>query len=164
VGAGETAPAGPDTTQLAADLFAITVFMNKNCNQDLFEAVGALELTLTQIKLLHFLEEDAPLSLKDAAERVHISLPAASRTVEDLVQRGFVERHEDPDDRRMKRVRPTDAGQAVIRRLNAARLIGLQRFTDDLTETERSALADALSKLLERPDIAACRPDAEATR
>jgi DNA-binding MarR family transcriptional regulator len=156
------ATTSPDatSTSLAADLYAVTVFVNKHCNNDLFEAVGALEMTLTQIKLLHFLEDTAdPLSLKDVAEIVHISLPAASRTVDDLVRRGFVERHEDAEDRRMKRVSPTDAGRAVIRRLNAARLSGLQTFTATLSDDERRALGGALSKLLERSDIAACRPE-----
>lgn len=150
----------PVASTLAADLYAVTVFMNKHCNHDLFEAVGALEITLTQIKLLHFLEDAAtPLTVKDVAELVHISLPAASRTVDDLVRRGFVERHEDVEDRRMKRVSPTEAGGAVIRRLNAARFNGLQAFTDTLTDPERRALAGALSKLLARTDIAACRPE-----
>src|SRR4051794_5271611 len=95
---------------LAEDLYAMVVYLHKNCNNDLFEAVGELELTLTQIKLLHHLEDpDHVLTLKEAAELVHISLPAASRTVEDLVRRGFAERHEDLDDRRMKRVSLTDS-------------------------------------------------------
>ena len=102
--------------------------------------------------------EDAD-RVKEAAELVHVSLPAASRTVDDLVRRGFVERHEDPDDRRMKRVSPTEAGHAVIRRLNAARRNGLEQFTHTLTDTERRRLGGALSKLLERPDVAACRPE-----
>ena len=42
---------------LAADLYAFVVYLHKNCNSDLFEAVGALELSLTQIKLLHHLED-----------------------------------------------------------------------------------------------------------
>ena len=65
---------------------------------------GALELSLTQIKLLHHLEEAThELTLKQGAELVHVSLPAASRMVDDLVRRGFVGRHEDLEDRRMKR-------------------------------------------------------------
>jgi DNA-binding MarR family transcriptional regulator len=85
----------PERTELATDLYALVVFLHKNCNSDLFEAVGALELTLTQIKLLHHLEDQArELTLKEAADLVLISLPAASRTVDDLVRRGFVERHE----------------------------------------------------------------------
>jgi DNA-binding MarR family transcriptional regulator len=146
------------TTALAGDLYALVVHMHKNCNADLFEAVGALELTLTQIKLLHHLD-DTPcqLTLKDAAELVHVSLPAASRTVDDLVRRGFAAREEDAEDRRMKRVSITGPGRSVIRRLNGARLIGLQQFVDNLTETERDALAGALGQLLQRPEVAACR-------
>ena len=37
------------------------------------------------------------LTLKEAAEVVHVSLPAASRMVDDLVRRGFVLRHEDEE-------------------------------------------------------------------
>jgi DNA-binding MarR family transcriptional regulator len=147
---------------IAADLYALVVHLHKNCNSDLFEAVGALELSLTQIKLLHHLEDaTAELSLKRAAELVHVSLPAASRMVDELVRRGFVERHEDAEDRRMKRVSVTEAGRAVIRRLNAARLTGLQEFTRSLTDPERHDLAAALSNLLRRPEIAACRPEDE---
>jgi DNA-binding MarR family transcriptional regulator len=151
----ETAP-----YELARDLYALVVFLHKNCNADLFEAVGALDLTLTQIKLLHHLEDaTAELTVKELGELILLSLPATSRTVDDLVRRGFVERREDPDDRRMKRVRATEAGRAVIRRLNAARLSGLEQFTATLTDTERSAVAQALATLMQRPDITACRPE-----
>jgi DNA-binding MarR family transcriptional regulator len=145
---------------LAGDLYALVSFLHKHCNADLFEAVGALELTLTQIKLLHHLEEAAqPLTLKEGAELVKVSLPAASRTVDDLVRRGFAERHEDSEDRRMKRVSLTDKGRQVIRRLNAARLNGLQQFTDNLNDVERDRLSAALEKLLQRVEIADCRPE-----
>ena len=104
------------------------------------------------------------LTLKEAAESVHVSLPAASRMVDDLVRRGFVVRNEDAEDRRMKRVRLTGDGGAVIRRLNAARLIGFESFAQTLTGTEHEQLAQALATLLEqRPDMAACRPE-EAIR
>jgi DNA-binding MarR family transcriptional regulator len=160
VQATDTAAATTATdTDLAGDLYALVVYLHKNCNADLFEAVGALELTLTQIKLLHHLEDQQPreLTLKEAAELVHVSLPAASRMVDDLVRRGFAQRREDLEDRRMKRVCLTDDGRAVISRLNAARLSGLEQFAETLTTPERQSLAAALSQLLERHDIASCR-------
>jgi DNA-binding MarR family transcriptional regulator len=151
-------------TDLGSDLYALIVYLHKNCNSDLFRAVGTLDLTLTQIKLLHFLEDaDHELTLKDAAELVVISLPAASRTVDDLVRRGFVERHEDVEDRRMKRVRLTDTGRAVSARLNAARLSGMQQFAQTLTKAERQSLSRALATLLARDEIAACRPTGAQT-
>jgi DNA-binding MarR family transcriptional regulator len=163
--AGATTASEAATTQtaaatLATDLYALIVFLHKNCNADLFEAVGALELSLSQIKLLHHLEDQPrELSLKQAAELVHVSMPAASRMVDDLVRRGFALRREDEDDRRMKRVCLTEGGRTAIRRLNAARLNGLDQFSKTLTTTERRSLAHALSHLLEHEDIAACRPE-----
>jgi DNA-binding MarR family transcriptional regulator len=159
--AGTLAAGAGALADLAADLYALVVYLHKHCNADLFEAVGTLELSLSQIKLLHHLDDaSSQLTLKEAAESVHVSLPAASRMVDDLVRRGFVARTEDAEDRRMKRVRLTDAGGAVIRRLNAARLSGFESFATTLTHTEREQLAKALATLLEqRPDMADCRPE-----
>ena len=155
----EEAPASSGT-DLAPDLYALIVFLHKTCNADLFEAMGVLELTFTQIKLLHQLEgAERELTLKEAAERVPLSLAAASRTVDDLVRRGMIWRHEDSEDRRMKRVGLTAEGRSVMRRINAARLNGLEQFTTTLTEDERRALAGALTQLLQREDVAACRPE-----
>jgi DNA-binding MarR family transcriptional regulator len=145
-------------SELARDLFAFVTHLAKRCNPDVFAAFGALELTLTQLKVLHNLERiDAPLTIKEAAELVSISLPAASRALDDLVRRGLVERREDPADRRMKRLALTEVGRATIRRLNASRLNGLEQFAETLTGEERRRLRSALAKLLERPEIAACR-------
>ncbi|MHB8692292.1 MAG: MarR family winged helix-turn-helix transcriptional regulator [Solirubrobacteraceae bacterium] len=148
------------TDELARDLYALVVYTHKHCNSDLFEAVGQLELSLSQIKLLHHLEHaKAPITLKDAAEFVRVSLPAASRLVDDLVRRGLVARAEDSEDRRMKRLTSTEAGLAATRRLNAARLNGLKQFAQTLNDTEREAVQHALAILIERPDFAACRPE-----
>lgn len=150
------APASAD--EVAQDLYALITYLHKSCQSDVFEAVGALELTISQIKVLHHLEQlERPLTVKEAAELVSLSLPAASRAVDDLVRRGFAERHEDLTDRRMKRVTITEHGLAAIRRLNAARLSGLEEFVETLTAGQRSRLCAALAKLLERPQVAACR-------
>lgn len=149
---------GTSAADLARDLYALITYLHKSCQSDVFEAVGALELTMTQIKVLHHLEQtERAVTVKEAAELVGISFPAASRAVDDLVRRGFAERHEDLADRRMKRVNITDQGGAAIRRLNAARFSGLEEFVEALTGAQRGRLSTALAKLLERPDIAACR-------
>ncbi len=143
---------------LAADLYAFVVFLHKSCTTDLFEALGAADLSLTQVKVLHHLEEAEQQSLKALAERIPVSVAAASRAIDDLVHRGFVERHEDPVDRRMKRVQVTTAGRTVSVRLAAARLTGLEQFATSLDPHEREILASALRTLLAHEEIAACRP------
>ena len=155
-GSTTTTPAN----DLAGDIYALIVYLHKQCNHDLFEAVGTLELSLTQLKLLgHLADVSEPISLKEAAEFVHVSLPAASRLVEDLVRRGFVERNEDAEDRRMKRVALTADGATVISRLNAARYRRLVQFAETLSDTEHEQLATALSTLMQRDDLANCRPE-----
>jgi DNA-binding MarR family transcriptional regulator len=156
----DNAPPVASPSSLATDLYALVVFLHKNCTSDLFEAMGVLELGMTQIKVMHQLE-DAPraLTLKELAERIALSLPAASRTIDDLVRRGFVERHEDADDRRMKRVSVTERGRHVVRKLNAARLNGLEQFAQTLNDDERRTLGEALQLLLRRDDVAVCRPE-----
>ncbi len=162
--AGTVALGGTAATDgLAEDLYALLVFLNKSCSADLFEAMGLLDLSMTQLKLLHQLDlAGRELTLKQAAESVLLSLPAASRTVEDLVRRGIVERHEDLEDRRMKRVSLTPEGRRVIRTVNEARLNGLEQFTTTLNQDERRIFGEALTTLLGRDDVAACRPERTA--
>lgn len=143
---------------LAGDLFALITHIHKNCTGDLLEAVGLLDLNLSQTKLLHRLEtSERELSLGEAANSIGITLPTASRLVDDLVHRGLIQRHEDPSDRRLKRIGLTDSGRAALRRLGAARLSGLREFVTTLSDAERASLNATLNTLLERPEIAACR-------
>ena len=111
---------------LAVDIYALIVYLHKQCNNDLFEAVGSLELSLSPDQAAGPSGRlSGDLRSRRPPSSSHVSLPAASRLVDDLVRRGFVERNEDAEDRRMKRVRLTEDGSAVIRRLNAARFRGL---------------------------------------
>jgi len=159
-GSSTATPTSARANDLAVDIYALIVYLHKQCNNDLFEAVGTLELSLTQIKLLgHLADVSEPISLKAAAEFVHVSLPGASRLVDDLVRRGFVERNEDAEDRRMKRVALTPVGATVISRLNAARFRRLAQFVETLSDPEHEQLAAALSTLMQREDLANCRPE-----
>jgi DNA-binding MarR family transcriptional regulator len=148
--------------QLVGELYAFISFLHQLSTPDVLAAFGELELTLSQLKLLHALaSRSEPVSVKEAAALLPLSLPAASRTIDDLVRRGFAERHEDPLDRRMKRVSVTDAGRRTIRRLDAARIDRLREFAAMLSEDERTRLRDALALLLERAEIAGCRLEQE---
>ncbi len=150
---------------LAAELSSFVVYLHKTGNSEIFRAVAELDLSLTQIKALHILDrvDDAELSLKELGERIGVSLPAASRTVEGLHQRGLVVRHEDVADRRMKRVRLTDAGREVTRQMHAGRLSHLESIAASLTPAQRRQLSDALAPVLARPELTACRIEHEGT-
>jgi DNA-binding MarR family transcriptional regulator len=107
-----------------------------------------LDLTLTQVKTLTALSADE-LTVKDVAERLGLSLPGASRAVDALVERGLLGRREDTTDRRMKRLRCTDAGRQALERLDEARLAGVANFTATLPPAQRRRLAAALTPILD---------------
>ena len=69
-----------------------------------------------------------------------VSLPAMSRAIDGLYERGFVDRQEDPLDRRMKRLSLTEAGRAITSSLNETRLATMQEFLVSLSDEEAQAL------------------------
>ena len=116
--------------------------------RDLYRLLAEVDLSMTQLKMLHILMEcEKQSSVKELAEELSMSLPNASRTIDGLLQRGLVERREDEHDRRVKRVGPTPAARALIERVDTARLNGLEAWAADLSPVQRTSLLDALSLL-----------------
>jgi DNA-binding MarR family transcriptional regulator len=107
-----------------------------------------LDLTLTQVKAICALSQQE-MTVKELAERLGLSLPGASRAVDALVARGLLHRREDDTDRRMKRLGCTAAGEEALRRLDEARLAGLETFTATLPPAQRKRLSVALRPILD---------------
>lgn len=149
-----------DREALKRDLYALAFHLLRRANVGTFNAVADLDLSFTQIKALCALDADGDeRSVGALAESLGSSLPAMSRAVDGLFERGLVSREEDPDDRRMKRVRLTPAGREIPAALSEGRLSALQELIDSFAEEEAQALGGALATILERHDeIAACRP------
>jgi DNA-binding MarR family transcriptional regulator len=150
----------PDREAVSRDMAALANYLMRTANIGTFNTIAELDLSFTQIKALCALETDGEeRSVKALAESLGVSLPAMSRAVDGLFERGFVRREEDAADRRMKRVGLTDAGHSVPRALNEARLSALQGLMSSLVDEEAAALQHALTLILERrSDIAAYRP------
>jgi len=153
-------------TSLTRDMYALVSYLMRRANAGTFEAIADLDLSFTQIKALCALEtEGEERSVKALAETLGVSLPAMSRAVDGLYERGFVDRREDQTDRRVKRVRLTDAGRTVPRALNEARLSALDDLTGSLDDDDAAALEHAVGLILShREDIAAYRPEEKGAR
>jgi DNA-binding MarR family transcriptional regulator len=160
----ESAPG--ERTALTGDMFALVSYLMRMSNVGTFNRIGELDLSFTQLKVLCRLEMDGQdRSVKALAESMGVSLPAMSRAVDGLFERGFVARDEDPADRRMKRVRLTPAGHTVPRALNDARLSALEDLIGSLDDQEAAALERALALVVgQREEIAAHRPPAKGGR
>ena len=136
--------------QLADALVRLTGHINRTASPDMFRVLGEVGLSFTQMKALFVLSEHENASVGDLAGKLAMSLPAMSRSVEGLVQRGYVERHDCPTDRRSKRLALLPQGQEVLTRVTAAREAALVAFAAELTDAERTALHAALLPIAER--------------
>jgi DNA-binding MarR family transcriptional regulator len=136
--------------QLADQLALLSAHINRTASPDMFRVLGELGMAFTQMKALFILSEHEQLSVKDIAGRLAMSLPAMSRSVDGLVQRGYVARKECASDRRSRLVTLLPAGREVLGRVMAARGAALVEFASELSDAERDALHTALLPIAER--------------
>jgi DNA-binding MarR family transcriptional regulator len=137
--------------KLAAELLELWHHLMRGSSQQMYELIAELDISITQMKTLHVLADTgAEVSVKELSDRLGLSLPGASRIVDTLMRRGWLERREDPDDRRMKRVGITADGRQVLDRIETARLAGLENYAASLTPEQRTRLSSALSDLPHR--------------
>jgi DNA-binding MarR family transcriptional regulator len=133
---------------LAAELHGLWNRLLRGSTKGVYALLTELDLSITQMKTLHTLAEcERELTVKQLAEALGMSLPNASRTVDNLLHRGLLARREDEHDRRMKRVVVTDAGRDVVQRIDTARLQGLETWAAALSPEQRQKLLDALMTL-----------------
>jgi DNA-binding MarR family transcriptional regulator len=136
--------------QLADALVKLSNHVNRTASPDMFRVLGEVGLSFTQMKALYVLAESEEMTVKDISARLSMSLPAMSRSVEGLVQRGFVARRECESDRRSKQIALLPAGRDVLDRLSAARENALVAFASELPDAERTALHAALLPITQR--------------
>jgi DNA-binding MarR family transcriptional regulator len=139
------------STQALADLLhAFWAHVMRVSGPGFLQELDDHQLSLTQLKALHVLQARGEVSVKQLGECLHLSLPASSRAVDGLVNRGLVERFECAADRRSRLVRLADPGRGVLERVTQARLAGFGQFVETLEDADRDALARALVPIVER--------------
>ena len=142
------------TGQLARDLGMFVKLLLRTSNPEFFAALQDAGISFTQLKCLGLLSDAGePKSLGRLSEELGLSLPAISRAVDGLVQRGRASSApEDPSDRRCKLVSLSAGGRATYERVLAVRIAAVKRFVEELEPLERAALGAALHPIVERLD------------
>jgi DNA-binding MarR family transcriptional regulator len=94
------------------------------------EPLLASSLTMQQLKLVIILSHHEPASGRELAEALGVGLGTVTGIVDRLVAKGLVSRHEDPEDRRVRRVAFTDAGRTLVQKLQNERRAGFRRLIE----------------------------------
>lgn len=92
--------------------------------------------------------EPQGIALKTLAQNMQMTVPATSLLVENMVIKGFLERHPNPHDRRAVCIRLSEDGAAFIENTRQHTAIELEKCISILNPTEISSLESIVEKLL----------------
>lgn len=146
--------------QLADELMTFLSTAMRSSQGDVFKVVQELDLSMTQLKMLHVLDNaEGELTPSELAKRLGLSPAATGRAVDALTRQGIVSRREDEEDRRVKRLALTEAGRDAVDRITTARRDGLIELAASLAPQQREALSSALQPLLTSPPDCATRAE-----
>jgi DNA-binding MarR family transcriptional regulator len=108
-----------------------------------------LDISMQQLRAIYFLRDEEEASVGRLAELFGIGLPAASLLADRLVRAGFVERREDPADRRRVLLSLTRVGLRLVTDLREGSHSLLRRWMSSLSEEDLTALARGWRALAE---------------
>lgn len=99
--------------------------------------------------LLFVGEERERVRMTDISRFMIVSKPAATQAVNRLVEQGYVERVDDPSDRRVVYIQPTEAGKRRFEEELELRMAVMRRAVSRIGEERGQLLADILTDFLD---------------
>lgn len=112
---------------MAADL----IELNMQVHDRAIGLVGPMppppDLTMQQFRALGQVVRRPGISGNELGGLLGVTAPTASGLVERLVEKGLIARADDADDRRIRRLHPTEAGRDLMRRMDSMfeRMLGV---------------------------------------
>ena len=123
-----------------------------------------IELTLPQLRCLFVVSDQGPIPIGGVAAQLGIGLPSASALVDRLVEQGFVQRREDPHDRRRSLASATEAGASLGDQLRQGSMQTMLEWLRALRPADLSALVQGLEALVRVAGLPECADATGARR
>jgi DNA-binding MarR family transcriptional regulator len=104
-------------------------------------------ITATQLNVLKLLSEIGDLSLSELSRRIAAQNSTVTGIVDRMVQADLVVREQSAEDRRVWRIRPTDKGRGIAKKVQLAPWDLLHDAVESLDKKEKDALITVLRKV-----------------
>ncbi len=122
------------------------VFMQRSMH-DFRKFMEETGLSFSQINILMRLLHRGNTGVSEVGSQLGVTNAAASQAVDRLVQLGLIERTEDPEDRRAKKLALTPKGRTLIEKGIEVRSRWVEGITDALTPEQQGMIISALTLL-----------------
>jgi DNA-binding MarR family transcriptional regulator len=116
------------------------------------ERLLRLGVSMAQLHIMYTLQRAGEMTMSHLADVLNVSLSNATGLIDRLEERGFIERHGVPTDRRIVLVRVTPSGEAMLQEIDAVSDDLLRSVLGRLTASQLRGLGHAMSALREAVD------------
>jgi DNA-binding MarR family transcriptional regulator len=106
-------------------------------------------LEAAQYRVLGVLMKQGPQSISDIGRTLFISKPYMTVLIDSLMEKGWIERHSDPNDRRVVRITMTQGGEKHLRRVFEIYKADIKILFASLERDDISQLCSSLEHLQE---------------
>ena len=132
-----------DHERLIADIMAAQQQLQHLFAYDRSDPLFSSQLTMPQLKILLLLRRLGDTSGRELAGVLGVSMATLSGMVDRLVAHGLVTRAEDPNDRRVRRIRLSPTGSEMVTRIITAGTEKQTRLLRKLSDDELRTVRDA---------------------
>jgi DNA-binding MarR family transcriptional regulator len=132
-----------ERSERLADIFTV---MQRGFVLNLSRELSKGQVTFPQYLLLSFLQQ-GPLAMNEIARRMGHTTAATTGLIDRLETTGLARRTRDREDRRVFRVTITDEGSALVRRVRADMVEGIEKLMAALEPDEQEAWAAIYDKI-----------------
>ena len=140
-----------NSLQIKPILRTWTEVMMTRSMRDWARYVKASGFSMPQFRLLMQLYyHSEACGISQIGDDMSITNAAASQLVDKLVQSGLLERAEDPNDRRAKRITLSAKGREMVKEGIEQRYLWVNDLAEALNDDERQSIAQALKVLIDK--------------
>jgi DNA-binding MarR family transcriptional regulator len=132
----------------AEQLANLTFSLLANCQEKEIRLAEIHALTQAEFRCLRLFGADENINNKKIAERMNLSPSRLTRIIDGLVNKEYIIREIDPNDRRNMRVCLSRRGQLLVQQLNKAYIEIHKEILQDIDEEQHKPLITAMTHLL----------------
>jgi DNA-binding MarR family transcriptional regulator len=139
--------------ELIGEIIQLQRQVNRALRQGESDVWMELSLTIAQLKSLFFISKEGSTNFTKLAQALQVTPSNVTGIVDRLVGQGLVSRRENPENRRMLVLQPTDKGEALLANLRERTIGELSEVLSRLSEEQLFTLAQGLRCLVKATEV-----------
>lgn len=138
---------GKEIRECVDEMMALLPDLVKAFHMDQPQEILHMDISFPEICVLGHLSSTQEPTMSELGRSICMDLSTLTRTVDKLVEKEFVVRKSDPEDRRVVRVAITAGGRKIVSRFEEQRRKKIESMLREMTSEERSNLLSIFKTL-----------------